>query len=413
MAVGSDIGLSLVLSTKPNIFEIGGTNQKFWKRMVLHDGLSAYAPYADLVLPDIGGLYNERFFFSEGLTINLRMGVDVPRYGFISHDFVWGEYQMNSESTREGNHPTGDATFILDSRFADEDSEKSRSFGNVKISQAVQNAMSSYNLTPVQPVHGTQTKGKLVVIESANSMVCTQPDETDAQFVQRMAQSAYNATYDKTGYVAFWNLRNEFYFAPLGYLLKQKPVATLTMSQLPTTLEDKNAIKNYGIYMGGTEVNRENYNQNLWTVNDSGVVAAKTLAISNHLFKANPRDKSTITKARLAAGTKSSTWYGPSTKTDVDAVKAYSNHLNIESNLAFRFEVMVPYHPDLVTGHVVELVIGSAFQNLQVAPEYSGNWLITSSDHHYDQDGYGVSRLNLGRGTINLRKDHPFYDQFV
>lgn len=412
MAVGTDIGLTLKLTTKPNLFTIDESNQKFWNRLVLHDSIAMFTPYADMIVPDIGGLFNERHFFTEGMVINLRMGVNSTRFGYISHDFTWNEYQMNPESTREGSHPTGDATFVLESRFADEDYEKSRSFGNVKISKAVDTAMRSYNLTPVQPVHGSQTQGRLIIVDTSNTMVCTQPDEYDIDFVQRMAQSAFNSTYNNTGYVAFWNLRNEFIFAPVGYLLKQKPVATLTMTQQPTTLEEPNTIKNYGLYFGGADVNRENYRQHVWVLGEDGSLSSKAVSLQNHVFKANPRDRTTIARSRLT-NLKTTNWYGVASKKDADALKAYHNHINVESNLAFRFEAMVPFHPDLVTGRTVQLEIGSAFQNLQIAPEYSGVWLIVGSDHFYDKDGYGASRLTLGRGTLNIRKEHPYFGTFV
>lgn len=412
MPVTSDIGLSLKVTTQPNLFSVDESNQRFWQRFVLHDAISAFTPYADMVVPDVGGLFNERYFFTEGLIVNARLGIGTPRYGYISHDFTWDEYQMDSETTKEAQHPVGDATFVLDSRFTDDDSPKSRSFGDVKISKAVQQAMASYNLNPLQPVGGFQTKGKLIIVETSNSMPVVQPDETDAQLVRRLAQVAFNTTYDTTGYVAFWNLRNEFYFAPVGYLLKQKPVATLTMTQDKTTLENPEAIKNYGLYMGGVTVNRDSYNRNLWSINDAGTLTARATTIDKHLFRASPRDKVSIARSRLQT-TRSNDLFGVATKKDQDALRAYSNHLGLESNFAYRYEVMVPFHPDLVTGHTVELVIGSASPSLRVAPEYSGVWLIVGSDHHYDVDGYGASRLTLGRGTLNIRKDHPLASTFT
>lgn len=412
MAIGTDRGLTLQLDTKPTLFAINTSNQRFWQSFILHDSIASYSPYCDMVVPDVGGMFSERFFFTEGLLINTRLGMDVPRFGYISHDFSWNEYQMNSDATVEGTHPTGDATFVLESKFSDSDSVKSRSFGKGKISSAVEQAMRSYNLTPLQPISGQQSKGKLIIVPSSNSRICVQPDEKDQEFVQRMAMSAFNSSYENTSYLAFWNLRNEFYFAPIGYLLKQKPVASLVMTQDKDTLENPLAIKNYGLYMGGTSVNKENYNQNLWTVGDDGLLVTKAMSLGDHLFKANPRDKITVPRSRLT-DLQTDNWYGVSTKGDAEAVRAYQNYIGLESNFAYRFEVMVPYHPDLVTGRVVELVIGSASEARQVAPEYTGNWLITGSDHHYDVDGYGSTRLNLGRGTLNIRKEHPFANTFV
>lgn len=382
-------------TTETEFINLENQDIKLFHRIYFKDSLYEFFPYAEVFVRDIYGLFTEHSFFVEGTVFELKLGNDED--GYLEGKYAWSESQFNDVQMEE--HLTGTTVFILISEHFMKDKPKSRAF-NDSTSNIVKKIINEdYKITDVSNI-----------CDTAYITDWYQMNEENSEFIQNLAEVCHSSAYKNSPIFTFINCKGEFYFTSVEEMFQKDPVATFMLKFDKDSRVDKDVIQDYIVLHGGLPINKENYEKKVFTIDESGGSAQKTVKIEDSLVS---YQKGILPIKKEYQKENSYLDIGIIKDEETEVLQGIINTQCRDSALSYRMEIIVHFKHNLLSGKTIELEVGSSDEEKKVNIEFSGRWLILESEHYADESGIPYSKLFIAKSTINLDKSHIFFKDFL
>jgi len=406
-----------LFKSAPDIFlDLTEQSDDLFSQITIIDSIFNFYPYAEIYFRDNLSIIREHAYFVEGLEFNMQLGNNED--GYLENNYCWSENQYGDIEI--GNHLSGTNAFILLSSLYKKDYKRSRAFSESPISSIVRDILQD----TIKGL-GVSNTSLLNIATTVGSDKWSMMNETYAQFIQRLAQSAYSQTYNKSPFLTFFNLAGEFYFQPLAKMYEQTPI-----NETPYILswggEDNDiysdemaniaVIKDYNASSLGMPTNKHNYKKKGFWLDEYGNFQNREFDISDYLIKHEGKGKFLLRKSdqtnirdRVNLGLYNS-------EVHKNILEGVINHLFVDSLMSYRMDIVLQFNNKLNAGKVIKLEIDSADEEKGGSSEYSGNWLILESEILKDSEatrGIPLMNLTIAKCTIDIDSNHKFYNDFL
>jgi hypothetical protein len=378
-----------------------------YERIFFKDSLFNYYPYAEIFFMDEVGLIEDTIYFSEGLQWNFKLGSAEEKItrkgkteslGFLQHNYCWSEDHLEAMSM--SSNLSGMQKFVLISAMYMKDDYRSEITWNIKISDVV---------TKVMKDHYSIDKTKMFISKTSGVDYWPQFSILDRTFIENLSMAAYQES--NSPFVSFFNCNGEFYFMSLADMFKQSPIGTYSLKMDKTSITDYWTIKDYKLLKQGLPVNRENYQNTVYSLYQDGSIKTSKEDLKDHYIKQNTKDKFTVRKNVIDEKNKSMS-IGLKEDTDRENLLGKINNIFLNSNITNRLELVVRFNPQAVSGKIVNLEIDKMDKSLKM-PVFNGNWLICESQHRCGADGVPSTKLVIAKPAIQIPQNNPFFNEFI
>lgn len=405
-----------ILKTEPPMVEINSNSTPgLFKRFFVRDSILNYYPYMEFVINDDAGFFIEDNFFTEGLKWDLqwRYTEEEKDDSTIYHSFYWSEHQL--PGTQSQDIAAGSVIVPMLSHFRFQDYVKSKSWKN-NISTIVKQIVNEYNYPNDKP-----KSQNIKITDTVNNDYWYQTNITDGRLINEVfSRYAYNPAYKNSPFFSYFNLRGEFHFEALEKILQQKPKAKFVYGSIDKDFSDVylasqkvDKILNFKIVMLGAPVNMENWNREFYYLSKSAEFKKQSLKLSDKLDKLG-KNKFNLRRDYLTNPRKISSFGIVDNSQQENMYKGWVNNEFLNStSFPFRLMIFTNFRPDIVAGDLIETEFTSSIEDKDfIAQEFSGKWTVIESTHAKDQRGNSGSSFIIGKNSINIFKEHRFFDDF-
>lgn len=366
--------------------------------IILSDSIYSFFPRLTINLPDTTGLYSEKFFFLEGMKYNVKFGDEDG--GYLEPSFYWSEDRLSA--WQGGITMAGHKAMEMVSAFDLLDAPKSKSYEDT-ISNVIKTIADEFAVD------------KSYITTTGNQGIWYQPWIKNTKFIDSLLEVAMGTNDEKSPFYSFFNLHNEFYFQNMAELMKGTPegeLNTLHREKDPSQRILEEEIKNIEYSILGSMVNKDNYCNNYHSIKADGtLVTVAKEKISDHVY--NGDGKLAILKD-LTNEVSDNIYIGLEDGYSPDEIKGKINRFYVDSNLMFRLQLLTVFNRKFVSGKNVDIKIGSIEDaGKTFATEFSGNWLISQSTHHYDERQTANTELEIIRPFVKVNSDNLYLSDFL
>ena len=438
----SDLGnYTFTLNSEKNLIRLDDslTNRAFG-RILFFDSIFTFYPQLEINLKDKQGVVSEKLFMIEGLQISSHFGRDMKTsndpnlppdnlFGYYDNKYAWIKGNINQAEIK--NQITGDYIFSLVHQGFITDAPSTMSY-SASISDIVKLVLvNSLGFTIGSTSYNIINKDGSIIpmttpnffIEDTNPkpVVFYQAGNWGRTFIDTLSKKAVSATYNNSPYHTFINSRGEFYFASVSYLLNQTPICNYRIEETIDSVRDPFVVKDYTMHTGGAEINKKNYNRNIYKIGSQGTVSSVLNPISSQKQKSNGSPSGATPKltilqnGSLGIGTSITSIdnYGLFDDDDDPVIQpGWQNYLYINSALSYRMELTIFFNPNICAGKVITLTVDKLWEPA-FASEYSGSWLVIESRTHMDVEGVPIQILLIAKSSISIDSTHPCVNQFI
>lgn len=388
------------------------TNPRFFKRIYFKDSIFKFYPYAEFYFKDNTGIIPEQFFFVEGMQLKTKIGQDefkdengIKVAGYLENNYAWSEYQLQEFNT--STFLNGTSMFLAISYHYMLDSIKPRAFKKTISDIAKQIAQEDF---------GISDSKKLFISKTTNSasLIWYQGNRLNREFLENtLATNAYSNlnNSNQSSFATFINTRGEFYFMSYYEMFSQNPIATYKLKFTKENTIDYFNINSIEVLHGGLPVNKKNYQQTIYSLNEDGSINTISSTLKDHYIKVTGKDRFLLRKNYVQ--TNKIIDFKLKENEDTENFLGRENILYQDSNLSYRVLITIQFNPRAVAGKTININIEKSTNNNQLSSEFSGNWLIVSSEHLMDFDMAPYTKLILAKSSIAINKDWPYIKDLV
>lgn len=374
-----------------------------FRRNYMESDVFSFYPYMEVFFEDELGAIPDRLLFVEGLEIQVKCGFE--ELGYIEHNYCWSEAQLTDCQVTD--HLSGLTSFFLLSKHYHTDYRKSKAWKNKTLSSIAQEIATNDFGIPANKQFISTTDG-------INDF--PQVNETNAQYLKRIADMAYSLNYPKSPFFTFINSQGEFYFMAIEEMFKsQQSVATFKIKMDENQTIDPDIIKRYDVVFGGLPVNKEDYRKKIYYIENTGMYSNETTDINNHFTK-EPREKYLLRNQYLPLGQTCTDYWDmgiAETIEDKKIAKGKLNSMYKDSMTSIRKNTVIFFNHLCVAGKLITIEVDSAFDDKQVATEYSGKWLILKDQLLFGNTEIPYQNLLLCKSGIQVDSNHVFFNDFL
>lgn len=389
-------------SSEPNFFDISNMPIKSYEKIYLLSDMIEFFAYAEVFWRDKVGIIADKINFLEGLPMKIEIGYNDDE-NYLKNWYVWSEHQI--VKTELGQHISGVNLFTLLSYEYIDTVKQSRAFKDKTISEVIEQIMKEDYEFPTEMTFITKTEAK---------DTWYQLNETNREFIRRLSYMAYSSQFEKGSFATFFNNSGEFYFINLEDIFKKKEIIDTYFLELnETTIFNPKAIKSFDIISAGLPTNYRKYNVKAYHVDDTGTYYSTDAKLKDKLIKSKD-ERLLILEENTKVNTEFRSFGITESETDKDIVKGKINDLFFNNHIAYQMKVKIVFNPKIDTGKLIEIKIESAFEDKQIAAEYSGLWLIVRCEIYFHiQSGQIFMDLHLCKSGLNVDSDHKLKDKLI
>lgn len=375
-----------------------------FRKVYFESDVFAFFPYGEVGYEDELGTIPDRLLFIEGLEIKIKCGYE--DLGYIENDYCWSESQFVDCIVTD--HLAGLTNFELLSKQYAKDYKKSKGWKLRRTSDIAREiALNDLQISAE----------KIFISETDGLNDYPQVNETNRDYLKRIADMSYSRNFPKSPFLTFINSHGEFYFMAIEEMFKkQQSVATFKLKMDINQLIDPEIIKRYDMTFGGMPANKEDYRKKVYSVASTGIYENEITAINEHFTK-GPKEKYLLRTQYMPIGLEFSDYLNlgiAETPEEKKIVKGKINSLYKDSMTSTRMNIVVSFDHNCVTGKMVEIEVDSAFEDKQVATEYSGKWLIINDRLMFDgTNKTPYQNLTICKSGIQVDSNHIFYADFL
>ena len=386
------------MKSNPPMIDFNDTPLRNFEKVSLSSSMDTFYSYAEINFKDEMGIIIDKAFFTEGLEFYIKYGNE--DYGFLENTFCWSENQvLNAEIS---GRLSGTNVFIMLDNAYIKDLPRSKSYTN-SISGIVREvALTELGIS----------SDKIFISETDDSDTWYRYNEDAKSFIKRLSDIAYSKNSNKSPFVTFINTNGEFYFMAISELFSsQQPVETYIFSIEENAVMSKDVITDFNIMMGGLPINYDDYKKKVFSMGADASISNEIFDIKDHFYK---EAKEKILVRKDYQDITDYIYLGlAESANDKKLVKGQVNSLYRDSALSYRMEIVIHFNPKCVTGKLINIKVDSAFEDKQIAGEYSGKWVIIEDDFLVDEEEHPYQRLMLSKSAIKIDTDHPFNKDFI
>jgi len=369
--------MEISLSTEPDYISLE-TTEGFVSYLAIKDSIFDFFPYMEFVMNSESDIFTERQIFIEGLKFKMKFKDDYENK--LNHDFFWSKQTISNPTS--GNTISGMIMNQLLSYYKFKDSVKSNSY-LLDISNIVRSIAIKY-------------LKDLKVSNTNNLDNWYQSNMEDFQFIKLLSKYSQSLLFNKSPFLTFINLNNEFYFKTLSELFMSKEESVLTFGQDKNpnlALLNNSNILNYSIEYMGVPDNIQNYSKQIYGIDSNGIYKKQKRSmkdlkkIGKHLnLKSNNSSLKSVNNYGIID--RNNNFIG------------YSNNLLYDSCFSYRMSVQLSNsNLKLVSGKSVKTSFLGTEKGSSESRLFSDKWIILSSSHVFT-DKNSSTQLLLGRNNI-------------
>lgn len=392
-----------IFRSKPGFLDLSTMPIKTYQKIEFNSDIRVLFSYGEVFWRDSLGIIADKINFIQGLPIHIEYGDSEDISNRFINDYIWSEHQILK--TELGNHIIGTNLFTLLTDKAIKNVLKSRAFIKKTISEVVKEVIKDFDLTA--------DNKKVFVSDTEGTSDWYQLNETNYEFLKRLADMAYSSNASKSPFVTFFNNIGEFYFCSMSDLFKKEVVDTYKIQLNSESVHNPFNIKSFDIVAAGFPVNKPDYKKESFFIKDTGAYQKTEEKITDHLVK---EDKQVflILKDNISTTTEVIFSGIAETVDEEKIIKGIVNETYFDSNISYQMWINIVANPKISAGKVIKLEIESSFEDKQIAEEYSGKWLVIRDENRIStSSGQVHSKLYLTRSGMFIDNDHPFKDKFV
>lgn len=408
-------------SESAKILRYNQADNPLFRRIFLSDSVAGFYPIMELIVNDTVGDTSEIAFFVENYSVDALLGSQ--QLGSIAHSFFWSESQLNDVTRAQAIQ--GNWFWYFQSDFKKQDSVKSRAFkGTIdSIVTQVTDPTKDYRYVNKKANGFAEGLDLRKIHPTNNNDIFYQDNVSDTVFLKKLATYAFSSKHASSPFLCFYNLKEEFFFQPLGAFFQGKPVARYTLDAPP---DNEKYITGYNIRFAGSDFNRQNYNVNFYSIGSDGKNASRNVTLASKAIKPSSAGSMANTKPRVPIRKKDLTKqrrmdsFGIIESADNDHFSGWINSSFVDSQTSYRMNINVPFNSELASGRTVQITVESNFAtDTQFATEYSGEWLIIQSNHLFNpflkDKGPNIPQtsLELIKPSIHLWNGSQFVEDFI
>lgn len=371
----------------------------------------------ELIINDTVGDTSEIAYFVENYSVDALLGSQ--KLGSIAHSFFWAESQLNDVTRAQSIQ--GNWFWYFQSDFKKQDSVKSRAFKKT-IDAIVKEITEPYKFVNKKANGFSEGLDLRKIGKTVNDDIFYQDNVSDTVFLKKLLDYAYSSQHPSSPFLCFYNLKEEFFFQPLGAFFG-KPVARYTLDAPP---DNEKYVTGYTVRFAGSDFNRQNYNVNFYSIGKDGSnrltnasLASKTVKTGSAGSLANSKVRVPIRRKDLTSVRRVDS-FGIVETADEAHMNGWINKSFLDSQSCYRMNINVPFNSELASGRTILLTVESNFKtDKQFATEYSGEWLIIESRHLFNpylaDKGPNIPQttLELIKPSINLWEGSQFINEFI
>jgi hypothetical protein len=380
--------------SNPKILTFDDSTFKLFPKIELRSDLFKFYAYGEVIFVDNYGIVTDSINFVEGLPFDFKLGCKDD--GYLETTMVWAENQLldtNVQATLSGNN-----TFMFLSRERMYDKPISKMWKNYKISDIVQEIATSQFKLSADKIYITPTIG-------SNDFM--QLNETNREFLLRLANLAVDQNNQKSPFFTFINTIGEFYFQSVTEFFNQQPIGTYEFTFNKETSLDPFAMKKFTLLLGGVPVNYKNYKKKAYSIDKSGAYVTSDEDIKDYYTKL--KNEKLLIRSSYQQVT-DVVDLGLIGTDDKQIRQGKLNAMYKNSALSYRMPMVIQFNPKAVAGYCIDLKVYSNLPNKEVSTEWSGKWLIVRDHILVNENGKISTKLTLAKSGIQVDSKHPIKD---
>jgi len=381
---------------------------KAWNRFVTLDDIFAFYPQIEININDETGIILGTIVNGEGIVIETGLGYKGTDT-WLKSKWVWNINQtLPSQTAKKASFINGVSIISMLSEHYLYDSVKTRAW-NDTTSNIFSEVLKDFSLTDTKKIIKTETNDKNYYY---------QINETNSEFLTRLATRAYSSKREYSPFVCFSNCLGEAYFCSIEELFEKDNLISTETYKLTTEKEssvDPFAIRSIDFSQLGLYINKLNYRKKFYKQKiDGNIDGTEVVDISNFVVK--EKGKQLFLKDVVGTSTKIFDYqdFGIcDDTTELSMFKGFRNGFFINTYLPMRMSLTIPYNAKAATGKLINIEIGSNIEERNSkTSELCGKWLIIKCQHYYDRDGQPSTSIDVGKNksvvdpSANVLKDY-------
>lgn len=421
MATGSITPYDFYLvSEKDNFIDTSSFPLKAWHRAVTLDTIFRFYSYLEININDEMGTIIGKVVNGEGQIVESYLGVTADELNnWLVGRWVWDSNQVID--CKPAKHIRGNSIISFFSHYYMYDAVKTRVW-NDTISNIVATILKDDYKIPVSDivVGGNYDKKNALafVTPTTGKNVYYQINESNSEFIKRLATRAYSEKYEYSPFVTFTNSKKEIYFCALEELYNKGEVISKEIYKLTDdqdTSTNPFSIRKIEFLQTGLVANKPTYKKKIYNQKSTGVVGSEVTQLKDHSVSREKGKilihKDNLEYQKIAFSYEDFGLYNEATETSL--LKGYRNSFYVDSMLYLRLNIDIIFNSKAVTGKTIDIEIGSNIdERNNKTSEFCGKWLIIKSQHYWDSRGLPIHHLELAKNravpdsTVNVFKNN-------
>jgi hypothetical protein len=393
-----------------NVFRLNDAGLQIFEGLILSDSIFDFYPKCVCFLNDENGIISDGIYFVESSEFTIKFG-NIDK-GYVGTKFIWTGNEVSADKNKEFISGSNYLTFIHN--FILKDKPKQKGWNDL-ISNIVKDILlTRYSFNAFQNI--TTTTG----IQYHYQM-----NKSNQEFIKDLSNIAYSQSYEKSPYFTFFDVNGNFYFTTLDFLFNQQSVARIVLTQdsfqtAQSNTIDQNLIPSVKVLNSirsnayGFEKSRNFYNKKIYKIENTGAVTNVIELMKNRYLNLNRQFKLMVERINSSeTETTDVNQIGIIESNEIEFNKGLVNNLYTNFNTLYRLNLIVEWNPLITAGKIIDLLVKSPDQNKNIGTEYSGKWLIASTQHYINMKGTPQITLELCRPGISVDRGHVLFNQLV
>lgn len=395
------------LKSDQEFFDFTGKPQTIWNRVVIKDSIFQFFPYMEVNVNDEPGNLADGFVSLEGLICDTKLGYkDSGKNSWLESKWIILDNQLHDHVKQIH---MGGKEFII-AFFANNylyDGIKSRAWKDHPSNIFKDILKKDFKFLD------SDFSTKSFITDTNEPNYYYQINKLSSDYLSSyLCKRAQTSKFEYSPFVCFINSAGKAFFCAIDDMLKRgEKISTLPYKLRNDKESDTNpyTIKNPILLNMGMTTNKFNLKRKIYKQGTDAIYINEDADIKNHILK----DKGSLLIRKDTQSAQTIFDYkdfGIWDKTnDNSFFKGYRNSFYLNSSLALRLEVQIPFNPKAVSGNVITLEVGSNLKEKNnKASEYSGDWLIIESTQYYDFSAQPTSNLTIAKSRTVVDPVNPF-----